>query len=241
MDKKETHLIGHLEEVRQRLIKIVIAFLVFFIGACWFVQDIYDWLIKDLHGRLAVLGPSEILWVYMMIAGICALTAAIPVAAFQLWRFTAPALTPFERRAALLYIPGLSVLFIIGISFGYFVLFPIVLGFLTQLSAGHFDMVFTADKYFTFMLNLTLPFGFLFEMPLAVMFLTRLGIVNPTRLAKARKLSYFLLIVVSVLITPPDFMSDFLVMIPLLVLYEISVTLSRIVYRKKWAEAPSAA
>ena len=100
-------------------------------------------------------------------------------------------------------------------------------------------MVFTADKYFTFMLNLTLPFGFLFEMPL-VMFLTRLGIVNPTRLAKARKLSYFVLIVVSVLITPPDFMSDFLVMIPLLVLYEISVTLSRIVYRKKW-EALSAA
>ena len=65
----------------------------------------------------------------MMIAGICALTATIPIAAFQLWRFTAPALTPFERRAALLYIPGLSVLFIIGISFGYFVLFPIVLGF----------------------------------------------------------------------------------------------------------------
>ncbi len=184
-------MIGHLEEVRQRLIKTVIAFLVFFIGACWFVQDIYDWLIKDLDGRLAVLGPSEILWVYMMIAGICALTAAIPVAAFQLWRFTAPALTSFERRAALLYIPGLSVLFIIGISFGYFVLFPIVLGFLTQLSVSHFDMVFTADKYFTFMLNLTLPFGFLFEMPLAVMFLTRLGIVNPTRLAKARKLSYF--------------------------------------------------
>lgn len=88
MDKKETHLVGHLEEVRQRLIKTVIAFLVCFIGACWFVQDIYDWLIKDLDGRLAVLGPSEILWVYMMIAGICALTATIPVAAFQLWRFT---------------------------------------------------------------------------------------------------------------------------------------------------------
>lgn len=114
-------------------------------------------------------------------------------------------------------------------------LFPIVLGFLTKLSAGQFETMFTADKYFRFMIHLSLPFGFLFEMPLVVMFLTRLGILNPMRLVKARKLSYFALIVVSILITPPDFISDILVIVPLLLLYELSVTISKVVYRKRIA------
>ncbi|PRR95217.1 twin-arginine translocase subunit TatC [Bacillus atrophaeus] len=238
MDKKETHLIGHLEELRKRIILTLAAFVVFLIAAFLFVQDIYDWLSRDLDGKLAVLGPSEILWVYMMIAGVCAIAASIPVAAFQVWRFVAPALTETERKVTLLYIPGLFALFLTGISFGYFVLYPIVLSFLMKLSSGHFETMFTADNYFRFMVNLSLPFGFLFEMPLVVMFLTRLGILNPLRLAKARKLSYFLLIVVSILITPPDFVSDFLVMVPLLVLFEVSVALSAFVYKKKLASEP---
>lgn len=94
-------------------------------------------------------------------------------------------------------------------------------------------MIFTSEKYFKFMINLTLPFGFMFEIPLVVMFLTSLGIINPMILSKARKMSYFALIVVSILITPPDFVSDLLVIVPLLVLYEFSVTLSKFVYRKK--------
>jgi sec-independent protein translocase protein TatC len=89
------------------------------------------------------------------------------------------------------------------------------------------------------MINLTLPFGFLFEMPAVVMFLTRLGIINPLKLAKARKVSYLILIIISVLITPPDFISDILVILPLLVLYEFSITLSKIVYRKRLASEAS--
>ena len=83
------------------------------------------------------------------------------------------------------------------------------------------------------MLNLTLHFGFLFEMPAVVMFLTKLGIINPLKLVKARKISYFVLVIVSVFITPPDFISDVLVIIPLLLLYELSITLSKVVFRKK--------
>lgn len=108
-----------------------------------------------------------------------------------------------------------------------------VLAFLTGLSNDQFSLMFTAEHYFRFMLNLCLPFGFLFEMPLVVLFLTRLGVLNPVRLAKARKLSYFALIVISVLITPPDFISDILVIVPLLLLYELSVTISRVVYKKR--------
>jgi sec-independent protein translocase protein TatC len=233
MKNKEQNLADHLEELRRRIILTLLAFIAFLIISFIFVQDIYQWLIRDLNGKLAILGPSDILWVYMMIAAVFAIAATIPVAAYQTWRFVAPALNPEESKVTLRFIPGLFLLFILGISFGYFVLFPIVLGFLTTLSAGQFQTMFTAEKYFRFMINLTLPFGFLFEMPLIVMFLTRLGILNPIRLAKARRISYFCLIVISVLITPPDLISDVLVIVPLLMLYEVSVSLSRIVYRKK--------
>ncbi|MEF2094310.1 twin-arginine translocase subunit TatC [Bacillus sp. CFBP9009] len=233
MKNKDIHLIEHLDELRQRIIKVVSAFILFFVGAFIFVRDIYDWLIRDLDGKLVVLGPSDILWVYMAISCVFAIAATIPVAAYHTWKFIAPALTKDESKVTLRFIPGLFILFIIGICFGYFVLFPIVLGFLMSMSAGQFETMFTAEKYFLFIINLILPFGFLFEMPLVVMFLTRLGILNPVRLARARKLSYFVLIVVSIMITPPDFISDILVIIPLLVLYELSVTISKVVYKQR--------
>ncbi|NPC91412.1 twin-arginine translocase subunit TatC [Bacillus sp. WMMC1349] len=235
MKSRETHLLDHLEELRRRIIKTLLTFILFLIVGFIFVQDIYDWLSRDFDSKLAVLGPGDILWVYMMISGVLAIAATIPVAAFQTWQFVAPALTQVERRAALFYIPGLFISFILGILFGYFILFPLVLQFLISLSAGHFQTIFTAQHYFRFMLNLTVPFGFLFEMPLVVMFLTSLGILNPARLAKMRKISYFVLIVISVVITPPDFISDVLVIVPLLVLYELSISLSTFIYRKKIA------
>ncbi|WP_174614556.1 twin-arginine translocase subunit TatC [Virgibacillus ihumii] len=233
MGDKNIQIVGHLEEFRNRLIITISAFIVFLIGSFVFVNPIYDWLIRDLDTKLAVLGPSDILWVYFMIAAVIALAATIPVAAFQIWRFVAPALSHEERKVTLRFIPALFMLFVAGITFGYFLLFPIVLNFLMSLSEGQFFVMFTADKYFRFMLNLTLPFGILFEMPLVVLFLTRLGILNPARLKKARKVSYLVLVIVSVIITPPDFISDFLVTIPLLVLYEISISLSGMVYKKK--------
>jgi sec-independent protein translocase protein TatC len=233
MENDHGELVGHLNELRQRIIKILFTFIIALVAAFIFVEDMYNWLVRDLDGKLAILGPGDILWVYMIISTICAIAFTIPVAAYQAWRFVKPALTREESMVTLSFIPGIFVLFITGISFGYFVLFPTVLGFLTNLSVGQFETIFTAEEYFRFMLHLSLPFGFLFEMPLVVMFLTRLGILNPMRLAKARKLSYFSLIVVSVLITPPDFISDILVIVPLLILYELSVTISKFVYKKR--------
>lgn len=233
MENDHGELIEHLNELRQRIIKILFTFIIALVTAFIFVEDMYNWLVRDLDGKLAILGPGDILWVYMIISTICAIAFTIPVAAYQAWRFVKPALTREESMVTLSFIPGIFVLFITGISFGYFVLFPTVLGFLTNLSVGQFETMFTAEEYFRFILHLSLPFGFLFEMPLVVMFLTRLGILNPMRLAKARKLSYFALIVVSVLITPPDFISDILVIVPLLLLYELSITISKFLYKKR--------
>jgi sec-independent protein translocase protein TatC len=192
-----------------------------------FVQEINEWLIRDLPHDLAVLGPSEILWVYFMISGVCSIALTIPIAAYQTWLFVKPGLTEKERKIALSYIPGLFILFLTGLSFGYFVVYPIVLNFLLTLSKGQFE------TNFTFMINLSLPFGFLFEIPLIVMFLTSIGIINPKLLSKARKMAYFLLTIIAIFITPPDLISDILVIVPLFILYEFSVTLSKIVYRKK--------
>ncbi|WP_017729401.1 twin-arginine translocase subunit TatC, partial [Halalkalibacterium ligniniphilum] len=108
----------------------------------------------------------------------------------------------------------------------------VVMDFLLAISSEQFETMFTVDRYFRFMFYMTVPLAFLFQLPAIILFLTRLGIINPNQLVKARKYAYFVLIVLSVLITPADFLSDLMVMIPLLMLYELSVTLSRFVYRK---------
>ncbi|WP_420792379.1 twin-arginine translocase subunit TatC [Bacillus cereus] len=225
--------VQHLEELRKRIIITLVAFLLFFILTFIYVQDIYHTLVKDLPFKLALLGPSDILLVYLTISAIAAGTVTIPVAAHQTWLFVRPALTPKEQKVTIAYIPALLILFLLGISFGYYILLPLVLNFLISLSNDMFTTFFTAEKYFQFLLHMTLPFGFLFELPVVIMFLTSLGIINPYRLQKIRKYAYFLLIVVAVLITPPDFLSDFLVAIPLLLLYEGSLSLSKFVYKRQ--------
>jgi sec-independent protein translocase protein TatC len=233
MKSHDMDLTGHLSELRTRLIIIMAAFVCLFILAFVYVEEIYAWLVRDLQVKLAVLGPSDILWVYFMLAGVIAVAGVIPIAAHQIWCFVKPALKAEERKLTLAYIPALFLLFIAGLSFGYFVIFPIVFKFLLSLSDDMMTTFFTTEKYFTFLLHMTLPFGFLFELPVVIMFLTSLGILNPYRLQHLRKYAYFALVVTSVVITPPDFLSDILVIIPLLLLYEISVLLSRTVYRKK--------
>lgn len=233
MENREMNLIDHLSEMRKRLIIVLGSFMLLLILSFIYVQDIYNWLIKDLPMKLAVLGPSDILWVYFMLAGIIAIAGSIPITAHQIWLFVRPALSVKERKVTLAYIPALFILFIVGISFGYFVIFPTVFNFLLSLSDNMFMTFFTTEKYFRFMIHIILPFGFLFELPVIIMFLTSLGVLNPYRLQKMRKYSYFALILTAVLITPPDFISDILVVIPLLFLYECSVLLSKVVYRRK--------
>ncbi|MBD8069728.1 twin-arginine translocase subunit TatC [Bacillus sp. PS06] len=241
MEKEVMQLTDHLAELRKRIMITLLIFMLALIGSLIFVRDLYDYLVKDLDGKLALLGPGDILWVYMVIATVIAVAITIPVAAYQVWKFIKPALSIEEQRPTLLFIPALFFLFILGISFGYFVLFPLVLSFLLEIAGDQFETFFTAEKYFQFMLHLTLPFGFLFEMPAVVMFLTRLGIINPAKLIKGRKFAYFLLVAISVLITPPDFISDVLVIIPLFILYEVSISLSKIVYKKRSSTEAAAA
>ncbi|CAM3381952.1 twin-arginine translocase subunit TatC [Marinicrinis lubricantis] len=233
MAEIDMRMIEHLQELRKRLMITFITFIVAFAAAFLYVKDLYRLLAKDVPQQLAILGPSDVIWVYIMIAGVFAIAATIPVASYQTWRFVQPALTPVEQRAALAYIPALSILFIVGLAFGYFVIFPMVLQFLNEMAEDNFLTFYTAEKYFRFMLHMTVPFGILFEMPAVVMFLTKIGILNPLKLSRMRKMAYFLLVIIAVTITPPDIVSDILVIVPLFILYEISITLSKWVYRKQ--------
>ena len=198
-----------------------------------FTKEIYHFIVKDLNMKLTVLGPSDILWIYFIIAAVFSIVCTIPVAALQIWLFVKPALHPHERKLTILYIPALFLLFIGGLCFGYFIILPFILQFLMGLGDDMFQTMFTTEKYFSFVMNMTVPFAVIFELPVVAMFLTSIGILNPVALQKMRRYAYFILIVIAVCITPPDFISDFSVAIPLLVIYEISITASKVVYSRK--------
>lgn len=224
--------IGHLGELRTRLIRTLLSFLASMAAAFLYVRDLYDWLVRGLDDKLVVLGPSDVLWVYLLLSGVAALTVTMPVAAWHAWRFVSPALGGRVRRRTAFYIPALALLFLAGLAFGYFVLFPVMLDFMNRMAAEQFETLYTAQKYFTFMIHMTVPFGFLFELPAALLFLTRIGVLNPARLARMRKSAYFILVIVAVSITPPDIVSDIIVIVPLLLLYEVSVALSKVASRR---------
>jgi sec-independent protein translocase protein TatC len=231
--EKELNLIEHMDELRKRLIITAVAFIVFLAVGLIYVKDIYNYFMGGLGYKLMVLGPSDIIWIYFHIATIFAAAATIPVAAWQLWLFVKPALKPIEQKVTLAYIPALFFLFIGGLAFGYFFIFPNIMRFLVNLGKDLMTTSFTADKYFSFLINMTLPFGFAFELPLVMMFLTTLGIVNPFKIVKLRKYAYLLLVIIASMISPPELMSHISVAIPLILIFEISVLLSKIVYKKK--------
>ncbi|AXF55933.1 twin-arginine translocase subunit TatC [Salicibibacter kimchii] len=198
------------------------------------------WLIPYLitHGSttdtsLVLLGPMEVMRIYVFVGLVLAVGLSIPYVGYEIWKFSKPALNDKESKMILTYIPGSAILFILGLLFGYLIVFPIVYSFLIGLGAIHFDMMITAQQYFSFLLMTTLPIGFVFQLPIVMMFLTSLGVFVPQQMRKIRKYAYFGMVVFSVLITPPDFLSDVLLVIPLMLLYEFGIYVSQIVHRKK--------
>ncbi|WP_082234046.1 twin-arginine translocase subunit TatC [Halobacillus massiliensis] len=229
----EMNMTDHLSELRRRIIWSLVAFILFFILGFVFIQDIYSFLEADIPIKLNVTSPGEIIWIYFTIASLVAIIGSLPFLCLQLWLFIKPALTAKERKASLGYIPAIFLLFVAGLSFGYIIFVQLILPFLLSLNDGMFNELFTVERYFRFVFRVTIPFAILFEIPIITMFLTSLGVVNPELLVKIRKYAYFVLIIVGAMVTPPDFILQIVVAIPLIVLYEVSIILSRIVYRRK--------
>lgn len=230
-------LVEHLADLRKRLIITLVFFVVFLILSFAYVDRIFAFL-KRAAGpgvQLTALGPGEVLRIYFMIAGLVAIGLTIPFALWQLWLFVAPALNKEEKKVTLRYIPAVLIMFVLGVSFAWFIVFPMLYGFLIRLGSQEFNMMITAANYFSFMTNILLPFGFIFEMPVVVLFLTRLGILSPERLSRMRKYAYLVLVIIASMISPPELISHISVSIPMILLYEVSVLLSRWAYRKRSA------
>jgi len=233
-DDKDMDTVGHLSELRNRIIVTAGVFILLFFIGFMFVEDLYAFFVKDLTFKLTAISPGEILWVYFMLTGLIAVIGSIPVLSYQIWAFVKPALTPKERKVSLAYIPIVFLLFIIGLVFGYIMFTQAVLPFIISLSNDMFYIMFTVERYFRFLARATLPLAILFELPMIAMFFTSLGILTPDLMKKSRKIAYLILVIISTIITPaPDFFLPLLISLPLILIYEVSIYLSKIVYKKK--------
>ncbi|WP_245831037.1 twin-arginine translocase subunit TatC [Sediminibacillus massiliensis] len=235
MDKNaleaEQTLVEHLTDLRKAVISSVVFFLACFIIILVSIDHVIPLLTDE--SKLVMLGPLDVVRFYTGIAGSLSLGLSAPFIGYQGWKFVRPALTNQESRTALSFIPGIFFSFLAGISFGFFIIFPTVYGFLMRIGSNNFDMMITAKEYFSFMLMTSIPLGFLFEVPLFLMFLTAIGIITPAKLGEIRKYGYLLMAIVSALITPPDLLSQMIVLGPLIGLYELGVLLSKVVYKRK--------
>lgn len=228
---------SHLRELRRRLAACLGVFAASLVLGMIWAKPVFAFLKRIGPAaalKLHAFSPWDSVQVYMQVAGISALLITLPFLGFQLWLFARPGLTRAERRAALFYIPFGALLLAAGILFGYLVVFRIAF-FFTAGVAGNMglEVTYGIASYFSFMSNIVVIMGLLFEMPVAAMFLTKLGILRPAYMKKVRRGAYFALVVLGVTVTPPDFISDFLLILPLLTLYEASIGCSVLVYRRK--------
>lgn len=236
MDEEQA-LVEHLSELRKVILYSFLFFIICFAVFLLFIQQMIPVIAKDQ--KLTMLGPLDVIRFYTGIAGSLSLGVSAPFIGFLLWRFIRPALTAAESRKALKYIPAMLISFVGGLLFGFYVVFAFAYDFLMKLGTASFDMMITAQSYFSFLLMTTIPIGFLFEVPFVLMFLTAIDVVTPDKLSKLRKYAYIVLGVISAIITPPDFISQLLVLFPLFLLYEIGIGLSKLVFQKKQHEEGS--
>ncbi|TSB44931.1 twin-arginine translocase subunit TatC [Alkalicoccobacillus porphyridii] len=227
---------AHLEELRRRLFIVLVFFVVALMIGFFVSTPLITLLQQTPEARdlpMNAFKMTDPLRIYMTFAFAIGLVLIFPVILYQIWAFVKPGLHEKEQKATLAYIPIAFVLFLIGVAFAYFILFPLILSFMARMAERlSITEQYGINEYFAFLFQLIIPFGFLFQLPVVIMFLTRIGILTPDFLRKIRKYAYFVLLVIAGFITPPDLFSHLMVTVPLLLLYELSIWLSKLTYRK---------
>lgn len=231
-------LIDHLGELRKQLIKSSLVFLFFLVIVFSTLNFWFPYIVRG--NDLVILGPLEVIKFYASISVTLSLGLSLPFICQFIWQFVKPGLEEKESKFIGLYSPVMLLLFLFGIAFGYFIVNPLSYHFLVGLGAANFDVMISASEYIHFLIMTTIPLGLLFEMPVVALFLSAIGILTSVSMKKVRKWSYLVLAIVSALITPPDFISQLLVLIPMALLYEASIFIVKKTETKK-AAADSAA
>lgn len=230
MREREQSMTGHLTELRYRLVWVALFFVAALLGSFYFSIDIFR-VIRDsvfMGKSIFARSPGDPLKVYMQISFLLAFLLTLPVLMYQLWQFVRPGLHRDEQQAAFIYIPLGIMLFLCGLGFGVFGVFPCLIRFLNDLNTkmGLTQMYGIYDA-FSFFLSIVVPLALLFELPVIVLFLAKIGIVTPEKLQNGRRFAYLALVILSAVIAPPDLISNILIAIPLVLLYEVSIVLAR--------------
>lgn len=268
-ERNEMSFLGHLEELRWHLMRSIIAIAVVAVAAFLAKGLVFDTLILgpqredfptyrlfcwlsetfNLGDALCIGKPKfELINIemsgqfttHLLVSAVLGLVVAFPYIMYELWKFIKPALYDTERKHATGAVFFTSILFLMGISFGYFMIAPLSVNFLGnyQVSESVFNQI-SLGSYISTITTLTLLTGIVFELPIIMYFLSRVGIVTPQFLRQYRKHALVVLLVLSAIITPPDVTSQILVCIPLLILYEVSIYISASVIKRMEKEANS--
>ncbi len=228
-------LVSHLAEFRKRLIvcagTLILAMLACLSQAEW----VADQMIKKAQEfQFVYISPTELVLSYLKLAFLGGIVLAFPVILYQLWRFIRPGLRKKERQAGLVILTLGLALFVGGAVFSFQIVMPIALKFLSGLNASQtISPMVSIESYISFMITTMVTFGLVFELPIVTISLTRIGLLDPKLLRKQRKYIVLAIFIVAALITPPDVTSQVLVAFPMMLLFEISLFLSDLLFRKR--------
>jgi len=264
MADEKMPLTEHLGELRKRIVNSLIAVLVTFIAAFNYSEEIFKAMMFPLkysiafsiknpylqiiphekisqNTKLVFLAPAEALWMNFKVAFVVGLILALPVIFHQLWKFISPGLLQKEKKYVFPFVFLATGLFLAGAAFCFFIVLPFAMGFLLTYKVGDFMMpMLSVGQYVDFCLKFILAFGAIFELPILIIFSTRIGLVTPQTLAKNRKYAILIAFIVAAVLTPtPDAFNQTLMVVPIIILYEVGILVSRIFVRKKVEDAGS--
>ena len=231
-DDGSMSLIKHLEELRYRIIRSLLAVFVGSAVSYYFMDIIMKYLTLPV-GKLYYLQPSEAFFTYLKVAVAAGFLLALPVVFYHVWRFFLPALTTGERKVIAILVPISVLLFFIGLAFSFFFVLPAAVKFFMGFGGEDLQAMFSVDRYFDFVLTFVLPFGFVFELPLVIVILGKMGIIGSAFLAKHQRTVIFLSFVIAAIITPtPDVFTQSMLALPMILLYEVGFLIVKYVMRK---------
>lgn len=238
METTETF-IGHLIELRDRLLRIVLGFVLVFIALFPFANRLYSLLAKPLlaslpaGGHMIATGVTTPFFVPMKVAMLTAFVVSLPFTLYQVWAFVAPGLYAHEKKWIAPLVIASSLLFGVGMSFAYFLVFPVVFGFLANTAPEGVAVMTDIGSYLDFIITLFMAFGMAFEVPIAVIVIVKFGLVSLKQLREARGYVVVGAFVIGAIFTPPDIISQFMLAMPLWILYEAGIIAASFMTVKK--------
>lgn len=236
---KPLTLFDHLIELRSRLLKSILAVLVIFCGLVYFAQDLYQFIAQPLLDvlpegtQMIATEVASPFFAPFKLTLILSLFVAIPVILFQIWAFIAPGLYQNEKRLVAPLMFGSSLLFYAGVAFAYFVVFPLAFSFFTSVAPEGVTIATDISSYLDFILKIFFAFGVAFEIPIAIILLCWTGVTTPESLKTKRPYIIVGAFVVGMLLTPPDVISQTLLALPMLLLFELGVLIASFNQSKK--------